>query len=444
VQRHLVGLRYERKTPEQQLRAQAFASTRSLRYRENYTGYTLDTRSDGGPQRGDGTEQSLESFTFGSRGRLARTFSLLDRQQEVEVGYLGRHDRGDSSLRRLRRADGVPYAVDFDNSLAISNLGIYGGMRFSPWSWLVMRGGLRVDSFVFAVEDLDEPEVDRTGTREPSSNIEAFGFAVQPRGGVSLLFTPWLSWTTSVGVGTRSSDAQALSDGESAPFARVVATETGLVAKHTEARGVAAEARLIAFNTNVTNDLVFDERAGRNTPIGASNRFGASIWGRLEHRPTGLDVATSLTYTEAYLRPEDAGLFDIAAGVRLPYVPRWVLRSDLSERFGFGVGSERLLATAGLGLSFVDSRPLPFDQLAIPIGTVDLALRLRWRIVELGVEGTNLLDRRNREVELNYPSNFADPEAPASRLPARHLIAGPPLQLLGSLTLYLDASETSP
>lgn len=444
VQRHLVGLRYEQRGERDQLRAQVFTSLRNLRYRENFTGFELDPRLDGGPQRGDGTEQSYDTVTLGSRGSYARSFSLLERRHEVEVGYVARHDRGDTILRRLRRADGVPYAVDFDGELAISNLGLYGAARFSPFSWLVLRGGLRLDAFVFGVEDRNGPEVDRGGEREASTAIEAFGFAVQPRGGATVLLTPWLSWATSIGVGTRSSDAQALSDGESAPFARVVATETGLVARQDRGEALRSEARLVVFNTYVTNDLVFDERAGRNTPIGASNRFGGTVWGRLTHGPSGLDVATSLTYSEAYLTPEDAGLFELAAGPRLPYVPRWVLRSDLSERRPFSIGEERFVGTAALGLSFVDQRPLPFEQFGIPIGTVDAALRLRWRMLELGAEVTNMFDRRNREVELNYPSNFADPEAPGSRLPARHFVAGAPVQLFGSLTAYLDPSEATP
>lgn len=438
AQRHGAGATLERKGEDHALSAQVFVTAKSLRIRENFTGYELDVTGDGAPQRGDGTEQSYDAVTLGSRGSYQRRFDWLGGRQEAELGYLLRHDRADSALRRLRTADGVPYAVDFDNGLRITNVAAYSSLRVKPLSWLILRAGLRVDSFVFAVEDRDDPAVDRVGVREPSSRSEAFGVALQPRGTATVIVAPWLSWVSSVGLGTRSSDAQALSDGEAAPFARVVAAETALAARAPGGGALAAEARLIGFATRVTNDLVFDERRGRNTPIGASSRFGASIWGRLAHAGIGLDLASSLTWAEAYLPPDDAGPFDLAAGNRLPYVPRWVFRLDASERWPFRVRGEPLRATAALGLSFVDRRPLPFEQLGAAIGTVDAAARLRWRWIELGVEAQNLLDRRNREVELNYPSNFGDPEAPASRLPARHFVAGAPLQILGTITAYLD------
>ncbi|AKT39438.1 TonB-dependent receptor [Chondromyces crocatus] len=440
VQRHGIGAQIERKGEDSALDAQLFATVKNLRSRENFTGYELDVGNSGAPQRGDGTEQIYDAVTLGSRGSYTRTFDWLGRS-DAEVGYFFRHDRADATLRRLRRADGVPYSRDFDNGLRITNAAAYASLNVRPLRWLSLRGGVRLDSFLFGVEDRNQPEVDRSGVREPSSYSEAFGVAIQPRGVVTVIVAPWLSWMTSLGLGTRSSDAQALSDGESAPFARVIAAETALVTRSVGGGPLTTEARLSTFATRVTNDLVFDERRGRNTPIGASSRFGATIWGRITHPGIGFDLASSLTWSEAYLPPDDASPFDLAAGSRLPYVPRWVFRLDASERYPFTVRGEKLRATAAVGLQFVDRRPLPFEQLGAPYATVDAAARLRWRWFELGAEMTNLFDRRNREVELNYPSNFADPEAPASQLPARHIIAGAPFQVLGTLTAYLDHEE---
>ena len=254
---------------------------------------------------------------------------------------------------------------------------------------------------------------------------------------MTFVFAPWIWWATSVGLGSRSSDAQALSDGESAPFARVISAESGVTLREAT-QALQVETRVVGFATRVTNDLVFDERAGRNTSVGVSNRFGASVWGRLTHAISGLDMAASLTYADAYLPPENAGPFDLGAGLRLPYVPRWVFRLDASERRTFRVGPERLRASLGLGASFVDRRPLPFEQFGAAVGEVDLSATVGWRFADLGVELTNLFDRRNRELELNYPSNFSDPASPGSKLPARHWVAGAPFQALATLTLYLD------
>ncbi|EYF01665.1 Hypothetical protein CAP_7870 [Chondromyces apiculatus DSM 436] len=440
VQRHGLSAQLEKKGDESALDAQVFATVKNLRSRENFTGYELDVTTDGAAQRGDGTEQVYDAVTVGSRGSYTRYVDWLERRHEVELGYFFRHDSADAMLRRLRRADGVPYARDFDNGLRITNAAAYASIHARPLRWLTLRAGLRLDSFMFGVEDRKQPEVDRVGTREPSTRSEAFGVAVQPRGVVTVIVAPWLSWMTSLGLGTRSSDAQALSDGESAPFARVVAAETALVSR-TLGGPLSAEARLSGFATRVSNDLVFDEQRGRNTPIGASSRFGATVWGRIAHPGIGFDVASSLTWAEAYLPPGDASPFDLAAGSRLPYVPRFVFRLDASERYPFTVRGQQFRASAAVGLQFVDRRPLPFEQLGAAYGTIDAAARLRWRWFEVGAEMTNLFDRRNREVELNYPSNFADPEAPASQLPARHVIAGAPFQILGTLTAYLDQEE---
>jgi hypothetical protein len=124
-------------------------------------------------------------------------------------------------------------------------------------------------------------------------------------------------------------------------------------------------------------------------------------------------------------------------------VPRWVARVDLSERYPLELLGEKLRLTGAVGLLFVDRRPLPLEQFGAPVFSVDAAARVKWRVAELGLEAQNLLDRRNRESELYYPSNFAEPAAPASQLPARHWVAGAPQTFLGTLTLHLDDEDAS-
>jgi hypothetical protein len=442
TQRHGVAATFERKSAGEKLEAAAFTTYKDSRFRENFTGFLLDPQSDGSPQRGDGSEQIQESVTVGLRGKYVRSFELLDATHDVELGMLARYDAIDSILNRMRTADGVPYRSDFDRQIGITNVGAYGGLRLQPFEFLVVRGGLRLDTFVFGLEDRNGPEVDRTGTRLTSSRREAFGIAPQPRGSVTVRALPWLSWMTSLGLGTRSSDAQALSDGESAPFADVLATETGLIARDVSTTR-SSEARLLAFATRVSNDLVFDEQATRNVPVGPSNRYGATAFGRLTDSSLGLDVAASFSFSEAFISSEEETIFDVGVGPRLPFVPRWVARVDLSERYPLELLGEKLRLTGAVGLLFVDRRPLPLEQFGAPVFSVDAAARVKWRIAELGLEAQNLLDRRNRESELYYPSNFAEPAAPASQLPARHWIAGAPQTFLGTLTLHLDEEDAS-
>ncbi len=50
---------------------------------------------------------------------------------------------------------------------------------------------------------------------------------------------------------------------------------------------------------------------------------------------------------------------------------------------------------------------------------------------------TNLLDARYRLVELPYASNFVSPGAVTGD-PVRHFVAGAPLTMMATLTVYFD------
>lgn len=434
------SVRLEHRGDHEQHLHQAFVTWRQLRLRENFTGYVTDIRTAGEPQRGDGVEQIYDTQTIGLRGSYTRFIDLWKHRQSLEMGYFARHDRGDTTQRRLRRIGGVPYRADFDAGIGITNIAGYAAGKLRPWSWLTLRAGVRVDAFHFAVEDRNRPEKDRGGVREPSDHIEAQGFSVGPRTSAEFALAKGLSWTTSYGAGSRSSDAQALSNGESAPFARAHAFETGLAFERTGAADISA--RAIAYYTRVDRDLVFDPARGRNVLVGTSNRFGMAISGRINSR-AGIDTQGSLTYAEAYLPEAGAPFYELTNGKRMPYIPRWVARLDMSLRRELSIRGFRVALSGALGTTYVAPRPLPLEQFGHDIFTIDAALRARVRFVELGVEVTNVLDRRNRAAEFNYASNFTLPDAPASQLAHPHFAAAPPRQILGTLRLHFDAPARS-
>ncbi|MBX3203314.1 MAG: TonB-dependent receptor [Labilithrix sp.] len=440
VARHGLSLRLEKRGHSEMFEQQVFATVRQLRVRQNLTGYVGDVSPTGEPQRGDGLEQSYGGVTVGGRGAYSRRIDALGRRHEVEIGYYARYDDADSAARRLRFADGVPYRVDLDNHLRITNVAFYAAGRFTPLSRLTLRGGLRLDTFAFSVVDRNRPTIDRSGNRLTSEAVEAFGIAVQPKLSADVSLHRQLHWITSVGIGSRSSDAQALSQGEFAPFARVRATESGLVSNVVESGSFLLNARAVAYHTRVERDLVFDETAGRNTPIGASNRFGGLGAARIT-MPFGIDTQTSITYAEAYVPPTGASELDLTAGARLPYVPRWVARIDASLRRSFRAFGETFRYNVASGFTYVAPRPLPFGQIGPAYGMLDVAVRFRYRMVELGLEGTNLFDRRNKLAVYNYASNFRGPSEFPSRLSQQHFAAGPPQMFMATCTLYFDAPE---
>lgn len=428
--RHGVYAVLERVTGRRELRQVAFFSTRRLRLREDFTGWLLDEQG-----RGDGTEQLYDAVTLGLHGSLALHRRWLGRRQTLTVGYDARHDDGTATVRRLMRSGGAPYARLLDDDLRITQIGAFGSLQLRPLAWLSLQGGVRVDSFSFDVTDRNRPSETRAGPREPVESYDAGGLALQPRVSARLEVLDGLDWLAAFGVGVRSSDAAALSAGEFAPFARVRAAETGLAW-----RGEAPFAhglRLVGFVTHVDRDLVFDERLARNVFLGASARHGALVVGTASPHPA-VELQGSVTWAEAHFSARDAGFFSLGEGRRLPYVPRWSGRFDAALQGMLPAWLGALPARAGVGATWVGARPLPNEQVGEPYLTVDAGARVRYGSVELGLAVENLFDARYHQAEFAYASNFAGPDAPASRLAALHFAAGPPRLLLATVALVLE------
>jgi TonB family protein len=421
---------------------QAFVLLRQMRIRENFTGFLNDVPPEDESQRGDNTEQFYTGTTMGLRGRYTPGVTWAGQPQPLELGYVARFDNVRTRSRRLRDRGGAPYRTLFDNQVRVTNLGAYVAGKAAPRPWLTLRGGVRVDSFLFGVEDENRPAEDRQGERIPSEAIEAYGFILSPRLSAEVRLTPSLSWLTSAGLGARSSDAAALSDAEFAPFARVTAAETGL-GYTAGGEALTLEARGAVFATRVSQDLVFDEEAGRNQPVGASQRVGAFAMARVMVHER-LDVQASVAWARASLPAPGASPWKLFEGTVMPYIPQLLGRLDASWRGEAALAGERVGWNVALGHSAIGPKPLPLDRFSAPIFLFDAAVRGRWRAMELGLTVENLLDARWRESEFNYVSNFRGPEAPASLLATRHFSVGAPRTVRGTLTVYLDLEEARP
>ncbi|MEM9192658.1 MAG: TonB-dependent receptor [Myxococcota bacterium] len=419
--RHLINARLEHRGASSELSQQLFASIRKHRIRENFTGALLDPI-------GDGLDQLTDTTTVGGRGRYRIEQEWLGREHALEVGYVARHDLGETRLFRLRQDGGAPYQVVFDTDLQVTNVGAYILGETHPLPWLSASVGARVDAFAYQLIDRDRPTMDRDGDRLPTEPVDAFGLAVQPRGTVRFHLTDGLAIVTSVGLGARSTDAQALSEGEDAPFAEVLAGELGLTFADSLADwGI--EARAFGFYTRVDNDLLFDEERGRNVPIGPSQRVGASAFGRI--RGSWLDALASVTWSEAY---EGGDVLDFS-GPRLAFVPRFVVRLDAAVRHEVPIYGEGLRLGASVGTTYISEKPLPLGTESEPIFAFDTALRAGWRFIDVAFEIENLFDVRNRAAEFNYVSSFG----PAGSLQReRHFAAGPPRTVLFTISFHLD------
>lgn len=414
-----------------------FAGFRTMRLRENFTGWLndVDQEPDGTSvpfQRGDGSELRYGVFTAGSRGHYKLTLSMLKLQQSMSFGYALRVDRGDSTLLRIRPITGIPYRRLFDFDFTTLNIAGWGQTQLQLTPWLTVRGGVRIDTFSFGVNNLNMPAADRDGTREKDQTSQAFGFAINPRATVDFRLHKSLHLLVSYGHGTRSSEASALSDNETAPFARAQIADIGLAySSGTYGKGAFLKAQLSYVFSYVDQDLIFDEEFGRNTLASASMRHAVLLGARFNY-DRWFDALLNVGYAHA-TRLDTGELF--------PYIPQLVVRADVAVNgplFDWKFAGKPVVGRLGVGFTYVPGRPLPFQEFGDPFYLLSAGASVRLSHIEIGLEARNILNLQYRQTEFNYVSNFEGPDIVPSRLLERHFAAGEPFTLMATLTLHLE------
>lgn len=441
------------------LTQQVFVTLRELRIRENFTGFISDpqlySQANRGedPQRGDLLDQHTNELTVGARGSLRLQTPIRGLLQRIEAGYYARYDRTDATQQRLRDPSrggtgNTPYRTDFSFAAGEADIAGYLDTELHITRYVTLRGGVRGDFFVFDVQnrcavqnvamngaplDAECYSIDRYGYRAPTERSTATGLAIQPRATLQVEPLRGLVFSGSYGHGARSADPLYLGDGNDAPFASIRAAEGGALFHRTFGTGfgpLEANLRGAFFYTHVAGDLVFNQTVGRNTLAGGTTRIGALFAGRVT--TPFLDAAVHVTWARATF--DDDGLL-------VPYVPELVLRADLAAHGTvprLRIDGAPVVATAGIGLTYVAPRPLPLSEHGDAYVLLDLSARLRWRFVEAGLSIENLLDRRYRLSEFNYVSDFRSQAFP-TQVASRHFVAGAPLGIFGTVTLYLDS-----
>jgi iron complex outermembrane recepter protein len=415
----------------------SFLGYRTMRLRANFTGWltddTIDENGDPLPaQRGDGIEMRYEVFTGGSRGSYTISEPMWGNRQDLSIGYALRFDHGDSSQLRLRSVTAIPYRVVFDDDFNILNLATWIRTQLRPLSWLALRGGVRIDTFSFGITDQNQPESDREGIRVPNQTSQSFGFALNPRATLDVRIFEGLHALASYGQGTRSTDAAALSDNETAPFAKAQEFDAGLAyAYGADGAPIQLSTQLSYSLTLVNKDLVFSEIAGRNVLAGSSTRHAVLFSGRI-HLFSLVDILANVGWTQATLD---------SAGELLPYIPELVTRLDAAisgQISSWNVGSVPVVGRLGLGFTYVPGRPLPRQEFGDPFYLLGAGGDVRLWHFSLGIEMRNLLNATYRQAEFNYASNFVAPDAIPSQVPERHFVAGEPFFVMGTLTWHIE------
>jgi len=435
--RILVSLDTEAGPSHSLFRQVAFFGYRTMRLRTNFTGWLTDTTVDenGDPlpaQRGDGIEMRYKVLTGGSRGSYTISEQLWGNRQELTIGYALRADHGDSGQLRLRSVTAIPYLQIFDNDFTILNLAGWVRTQIRPLSWLALRGGVRIDTFSFGITDHNQPEADREGIRVPNQTSQSFGFALNPRATLDVRIIEGLHTLASYGQGTRSTDAAALSDNETAPFAKAQEFDTGLAYRYGEGGDPVTLSTQLSYSLTLVNkDLIFSEIEGRNVLAGSSTRHAVLFNGRL-YLFDLVDILANVGWTRATLD---------STGELLPYIPQLVARLDtaVAGRLGsWSLGPVPVEGRLGVGFTYVPGRPLPLKEFGDPFYLLGAGGDIRLWYFSVGVELRNILNTRYRQAEFNYASNFVSPEAVPSRIPERHFVAGEPFFVMGTITWHIE------
>jgi iron complex outermembrane receptor protein len=409
----------------------------------NYTGFTEVSQIEPSwAGRGDLTEQLNQARMLFMRGRYRTAAMRLVASSELrlEAGFSGRMDQIAQRQNLVEAPENTTWDKRVDASILAVDVGAYVDADLSLTRFARLKGGLRADMLAYGVEDALANFIPsfRADSHLPGYRRSAAGLAMGPRAALELLPTSQLTWSCAYGEGYRSPQARLLDDGEPAPFAKVRSGDTGLRFMFGPDRQ--SSVRGSAFYTHLTNDVAFDAREARPSPIGPTTRVGGVLYADLRVL-SWLTATASVTYVRATLDAPPPKTLEnpspaYESGQRLPYVPSWVGRFDgRAEQHLGSLRGHALLGHVAAGLTVWSRRTLPFGESTPAVALLDASAGAKAGNVRVDLSLMNLLGARYAASEVVTASNF-DPSGVPSRLPARHLTAGAPRTYL--VTLGVD------
>lgn len=424
-----------------------------FRIQENFTGFIEQSRTlERVAGRGDLIEQQNRTLSLGLTGRYRtrpfRPTSWLS--GSLEVGVEARLDLIEQSQALIDPVRNQVWDNRVDAGIRGLDIGVYGDLDVRLSHYVVLRVGARSDVLSYDVDDRLGNFVPLTRPQDGSIvgyRRSALGVAAGPRVSVEVEPLESLSVMAAYGEGYRSPQARTLDDGERAPFTKVRSADLG-VRYEMQSRpgedtaGTPFGVGLSGYFTQLSDDVVFEASEGRLERIGATRRLGLVL--HTEVRPVPWLVgAFSLTYVHATLlepppatREEPQPAF--AEGQNIPFVPPVVARLDVGATHRLAVvGGKPLIGRAGLGLSVLSRRPLPFGDFAEPFALLDVSVGVDWGALGLSFELFNATNTRYGAVEYSFASDWTPSNGTRTRTPARHSAAGSPLSFMFSLEVRL-------
>jgi iron complex outermembrane recepter protein len=423
---------------------QLFLIDRSVRIREDFTGYVVDTgTSDALPvtcvaapgppdmppvcedPRGTMLDLAMNEQSLGVRGSARTHVEALGQPQELEIGYFARGDAVNNVQNLVARATQVPYATNASLSGILGDLAVYADASLKPVSWVTLRGGVREELFTYDVEDhcpTATPTCDEDPLPSGNPRTSLADSAFLPRASLLLGAFDGFTFSGSYGRGVRSLAIDEVTAVPAPSLATISSYEGGVSYARTTPAGTLSLSSVF-YGTQISRDEIFNPSFGRTVDTGATSRTG---W-------TGVGRFTGRFFDELANVGAVRGVVD-GTGEAIPYVPHVMARSD-TALFGdlpWAIDQHPVRASFGPAITYVGTRSLPYEQTSDAYVLVDAALKFTWRAFELGLIATNLLDTKYRLSEFTFISDFHT-QAQPTLAPERSFTAGAPRMLFLSL-----------
>jgi hypothetical protein len=362
--------------------ANLYAFTYGLDLFSNFTYFLED------PNNGDQFRQTDRRFTIGGSYSAEIDSKWLGKESISEFGVQYRSDFiPEVSLERTSQRKTLSTVKS--DQVGEHSTGLYIKNTYRPFELLRTELGTRGDLFAF---DVDSSIPENSGQR--------FAGRVSPKFGLTI--GPWRQTELYLngGFGFHSNDARGTTITKDPVTGENVDRVTPLVRSRGAEVGVrfkplpGATTTLAGWYLDLDSELVFVGDAGTTEPSRASRRHGLELTN--SYRITNwIEVDLQAAYTQAVFTGDDPG------GNEIPGALPTVVSSGLS----LGVSDGPF---ADLRLRYFGKRPLIEDNSARSQPATLLSARTgyRWEKFELFVEGFNLLDRRDNDIDYFYTSRL--------------------------------------
>ncbi len=402
-QRHSLSAEWHRANPDSSTEVLLYGFYYDLNLFSNFT-YYLDS-----PQ-GDQFEQLDRRWVGGTKASQTWYGEIFSRDMENTVGLQIRSDSVTNGLFQTverRRTDKIDYeGKKISDTTRVddvweTSLSPYVENKVQWADKFRTVFGLRMDYYYF---DVDSDLSANSGTRDDA--------IVSPKG--SLIFGPWAKteYYLSAGLGFHSNAGRGVTQhvdpktGDTVepadPLVRTKGAEIGV--RTTVVKGL--QSTLALWLLDIESELVFSGDAGSTEASAPTRRYGIE-WTNY-YTPTkwlSLDADFSFSHTEFRETVE-------GEGVQGRHIPG-AIDSVISTGIAFQQPGERGLFSE-LRLRFFGPRPLTEDNSIRSKSTSLLSARVGYNFNKnwtLSVEGFNLLDNKDHEIDYYYPSRLKEENA---------------------------------